>query len=169
MDSISSSTPSYTNSRGETFQVGDWVLHDYEIGQLTAVRQYDHGITVDVSTGVICSGTNLDRVWQLTLWRKTVAESVERYARKLRDLPGGCDLNWPDIHRLLSQYAEIGYKICGLVDYRTRDQVTKKEGELIREESERRVWKPLEVFYDGVKTQLADRREVQLDGVLIFR
>ncbi len=80
-------------------KVGDWVIHDYKIKQVKEIKE--NGVS-ELSCGYMCvSGMNLE-TRPLTLRSKVIADNIETYYKKLRDLPGSNALNYPDINRFMS-------------------------------------------------------------------
>lgn len=101
----------------QEYKVGDWVIHDYKIHQVTAA---ENGKVQELSTGFIrCSGNDLE-VRPLTLKNKVYAERFESYYRDLGDVTGANALNWPDINRY---FAELCFKAID-------DKTNYKDGEV---------------------------------------
>lgn len=89
------------NHKNVPYQVGDWVIHDYEIAQ---VRKVEYENVTEVSTGFFnTSGRSFNAcIRPLTLKSKVVAESIGTYYIQLRALRGSNSFNFPDIHRHFS-------------------------------------------------------------------
>lgn len=79
--------------------VGDWVIHGYEIAQITKME--DSRVR-EVSTGSFSTSSTDLEVRPLTLRSKRLAENFEYFYNELNDLEGSRSLNWPDIHRYFS-------------------------------------------------------------------
>lgn len=78
-------------------KVGDWVYHDFELGQIT---EMEGERVVGFSTGIMSTaGNNLNAV-PLAMPMKRIAEEFEFHSKRIhRD--GSPGLNYPDIHRWL--------------------------------------------------------------------
>lgn len=139
---------SFTTSRGDTFKTGDWVVAEYKIWQVGEICECDWGTAVNRRDGYVFAGGRADDCWKLTLTTKTVAEGVQSYRDKLKTLPGERAFNYPDLHRKLVEFAEIGYALDREMpdrdDYDWRAQRTK--------EFTRRLWVPLEEWFKEVET-----------------
>ena len=83
-----------------SFNVGDWVYHDYELCQVVRI---DGERVKEVTTGFfITSGYEL-MCFPLTIKIKLISDNWMYCERKIRDAEGGRRLNWPGIHRALVQ------------------------------------------------------------------
>lgn len=160
-----------TNCRGDTFTIGDWVIAETGIYQLRELHAYDNGrrIVADRSNGCVLVGGNLDDCWKLTLSTKVIAEGVERYADKLRKLPGERSFNWPALSRKLTEFAEIGY-LLDKQHPRSEDcDEDCDENAKVRELYETQLWEPLEAWYQEIK-EIADATSLKhVGGVRLFR
>lgn len=156
---------SFINSRGETFRVGDWILHDFAIKQLKEVRKTDWGFSVTISDGYFSIGTSLDEIYTLTLFRKIIADGVDRHYEKLKALEGEQHLNWPDINRKCIGFAYTGYELCTKWGGKNDDAHQTQA----REEFEREVWDPLEAFCREIGDTLKEVGGKTVGGVKILR
>lgn len=86
----------------QMYQVGDWVIHNFEIKQVTRTEK---GIVREVSCGSFSTSSSSldDYIRPLTLKSKRYAESIAYSYKRLRELPGSNSLNWPDINRYFSE------------------------------------------------------------------
>lgn len=85
------------------WKVGDWVVLDMDIGQITEIRD-DGGETV--STGwITTSGMLQDRFRPLTLRNKRIVEHFHHYYMKLHEIDGEAGFNYPDISRHFTKLA----------------------------------------------------------------
>lgn len=80
---------------------GDWVIYDREIVHIMETEPH-----LEYSTGII-RGSNAwrDGMRPLTLQNKVIAQSMEHYYDKLRELDGSASFNFPDISRYFSSLA----------------------------------------------------------------
>ncbi len=156
---------SFTNSRGDVFSTGEWIVAEYAIYQIGEIRDYGHNIGVDRSTGYILCGGRADECWKLTLTTKIVADGVQRYREKLNELKGTNSFNWPDIHRKLVEFAEIGYMLDRKMPRKKDDY---DDAEKRNAEFKRLLWEPLDQFYQEVKKLTEDLLERKVDGVRII-
>lgn len=80
-----------------TWKVGDWVIHDLELGQIKEIRE--NGCATFCDGFFETSGQILDYFRPLTLRNKRIAETFDIYEKRLRDIDGETGFNYPDIHR----------------------------------------------------------------------
>lgn len=82
-----------------TFKVGDWVISEFEIKQ---VMEMQGDRVTELSDGSFRSGGSDLQCHPLTLRNKNIADNIRHYNQKLHDAPHSIGLNFPDIHRWLS-------------------------------------------------------------------
>lgn len=156
---------SFTNSRGDTFKRGEWIVAGYEIHQIGEIRDYGHHIGVDRSTGHILCGGRADDCWKLTLTTKVVAEGVEHYRHLLTKLPGERAFNWPDICRKLEEFAEIGYELDRKMPRKDDDH---DDAEKRNAAFRAQLWDPLEEWHQEVKKLVEGAATRSVGGVRII-
>ncbi|MGL4260998.1 MAG: hypothetical protein ACRCTX_05205 [Afipia sp.] len=83
-----------------SFNVGDWVYHDYELCQVVRI---DGERVKEVTTGIISTSSYELMCFPLTIKIKRISDNWMYCERKIRDADGGRRLNWPGIHRSLVQ------------------------------------------------------------------
>ncbi len=154
----------FTNSRGDTFTQGEWVIAEYGIYQLGEVREYDWGIAVDRRDGYVNVGGRADDCWKLTLTTKVVADGVKAYREQLSALPGEHSFNWPDLHDKLVEWAEVGYALDrGMPDKDDYDYRQQRADAF-----KARLWTPLEVWFQEVKTIAENATRQTAGGVRVI-
>lgn len=84
------------------FKVGDWVIHGFEICQVTAAR---NGVPTEVANGGsrTSSGSGL-ACYPLTIANKNIADSVAWWHKRFHGQP--YHINYPDLYRRLVNYSE---------------------------------------------------------------
>jgi hypothetical protein len=81
------------------FRPGDWCIYEMDIVQIKKMEPH-----VEYSNGIIAgSGRGLAQFFRpLTLENKVIAETMDHYYEKLRDMDGSAGFNFPDICRYFS-------------------------------------------------------------------
>lgn len=129
------------------FKTGDWVLHDYEIKQVT--KSIDGAVT-EVSCGSFCTSGNELICFPLTLENKRIAEEIAYWERELRKTDTGRpSLNWPDIHRQFCTFFEDAITTS---DPKKRQDIQKQTRE----------------FVHGIIEEMGKSKEIVLNGVRVF-
>lgn len=83
--------------------VGDWVVFDLRVGQITKIHDNEFPEFSDGS--IRTSGRIADRCRPLTLRNKRIVESFDYYYRDLRKIDGEAGFNYPDISTYFAQLA----------------------------------------------------------------
>jgi len=82
------------------WKVGDWVILDLSIGQITKLEGDGYATFAD---GMVeTSGRIADRFRPLTLTNKRIVETFDIYYDRLREIDGEAGFNYPDISRHFS-------------------------------------------------------------------
>ena len=126
------------------FELGDWVIHDYKIAQITRIENDE---VCEVKDGTICVSSSRLDCRPLNLRNKAIAESIEFYRSEINKTPGSHGLNWPDIHNYLVQ------KCYELIDAKTK------------QESDN-LWQKVGEFTNKVKYKLQENNII--DGVRVL-
>lgn len=130
---------------GAGWKVGDWVISDMKIGQITECA--DSGSTT-FNDGWFQVGGGLglrNRFRPLTLRNKTIAESFELTYKRLDEIDGHAGFNYPDIS---SHFTDLSIRAMDAVD----DDGSKE-------------------FYDAASRFVMGAKEYkpEIDGIRLFR
>ena len=94
----------------EAIKVGDWVVFDYEIGQVT---EMDGDRVTEIKDGMFCRCGRDLTCFPLTLLRKNIAENFESVRKRIDSEAGSLNLNWPELHGYMCELAAEGYELAG--------------------------------------------------------
>jgi len=107
------------------WKVGDWVVFDLQIGQITDLRENG---SASFSVGFCeTSGRLAYRFRPLTLRNKNIVESFDAYYNQLREIDGFGGFNYPDISQYFAQLA------LDAIDTEKNDEFYTKAHEFARE------------------------------------
>ena len=107
------------------WKVGDWVVFDLQIGQITDLRENG---SASFSDGFCeTSGRLADRFRPLTLRNKNIAGSFDAYYNRLREIDGNGGFNYPDISQYFAQLA------LDTIDTEKNDKFFKLAQDFVRE------------------------------------
>lgn len=96
--------------------VGDWVFHDFELSQITAMED---GRVTGVTTDVISSCSHDMACVPLTRRQLLLANECRHAYRELHQRAGLLDLNYPDLHR---EYVQRWYAAAQLPETTPLDE-----------------------------------------------
>lgn len=105
------------------WKVGDWVVFDLGIRQVTEVRD---GFLSASDGSVVTHGNLADQMRPLTLRNKRIVEYFDYYYNKLREQDGEAGFNYPDISKhfanlSLQSIDELGSEQSGQFHESARD------------------------------------------------
>lgn len=142
------------------WEVGDWCVEDYKIKMVKEVKP--DGAVRELSDGYCsCSFLDLrDRMFPLTLWTKTVTESVEHYYQDLyKKYEYRLNLNWPDLSRVFCDFHVEGCKLC----------FKKFETDIQCDRAFESFWAKIREFVEKVDIKCAELKNEEVDGIKLFR
>lgn len=131
------------------WKIGDWCYYEHELHQVMAVDA--QGRVDELSNGHIRGGGLDNRAWMVpvTLENKVISETVEAAKDEVHRASERLNLNWPD----------LAYKFrCLWIEF--VDAV---------EDGEKEAWRPVEAFKQKLLDAIRKQKDVEVDGVPLFR